>query len=104
MRASALALALTAVLAGCGSGGGSTATTVAPESGKALYVRQCGACHRLADAGTEGAVGKSLDVVRPSYAAVMTAIATGPGAMPEDLVGGRDAQAVAAYVAGVVGR
>jgi mono/diheme cytochrome c family protein len=104
VRAASAALALTALLAGCGSGGSGTSSTVAPQSGKTLYVAQCGACHVLADAGTEGSVGKSLDVVRPSYGAVLTAIADGPGAMPEELLRGRDAREVAAYVAGVAGR
>ncbi len=75
-----------------------------PGSGKALYVQQCGSCHRLADAGTEGVVGKSLDDVRPTRAAVLRAIVVGPGNMPADLLHGRDAQAVAAYVARVAGR
>jgi mono/diheme cytochrome c family protein len=102
-----VALAALVVLAagGCGGGGQSgTAGGGAATGAKVLFVRDCGACHRLAAAGTEGGVGADLDRARPSRAAVLQAIAEGPGAMPQDLVTGRDAQAVAAYVARVAGR
>jgi cytochrome c oxidase subunit II len=33
--------------------------------GKTLFAQQCGTCHRLADAGTEGEVGPDLDKVLP---------------------------------------
>ena len=32
-------------------------------AGKTLFTQQCGSCHRLADAGTEGEVGPDLDKV-----------------------------------------
>lgn len=106
MRASALAAALALAAAGCGSGAGTggTSATAPPAGAKALFVQQCGACHKLADAGTEGVVGKSLDDVRPTRAAVLRAIADGPKTMPPNLVRGGDARAVAAYVARVAGR
>jgi cytochrome c oxidase subunit 2 len=34
-------------------------------AGKTLFTQQCGSCHRLADAGTEGEVGPDLDKVLP---------------------------------------
>jgi cytochrome c oxidase subunit II len=33
--------------------------------GKTLFAQQCGTCHRLADAGTQGEVGPDLDKVLP---------------------------------------
>jgi cytochrome c551 len=104
-RPHALALAAVLAAAGCGggghpgtTGGGSTATTA-----EVLFVRNCGACHHLAAAGTEGGVGVDLDKARPGRAAVLQAIADGPGSMPENLLTGADAKAVAAYVARVAG-
>ena len=32
-------------------------------AGKTLFTQQCGSCHRLADAGTQGEVGPDLDKV-----------------------------------------
>jgi cytochrome c oxidase subunit II len=34
-------------------------------AGKTLFTQQCGSCHTLADAGTQGAVGPDLDKVLP---------------------------------------
>jgi mono/diheme cytochrome c family protein len=103
VRASVVALALIAVLAGCGGSTGST-PIAAGGHGKTLFVQQCGSCHKLSDAGTPGIVGGDLDQLHPSGAELLRAIAEGPGAMPEHLVSGRDAKAVAAYVARVAGK
>jgi mono/diheme cytochrome c family protein len=96
VRVSAL-LAVAFVLAGCGNpnvrGGGPL-----PGTGELLFVRHCGACHTLADAGTHGTAGSNLDETKPSKDDVLTAIAQGPKAMPSDLVTGADAEAVAAFV------
>jgi cytochrome c oxidase subunit II len=37
--------------------------------GKTLFTQQCGSCHRLADAGTQGEVGPDLDQVLPGKSA-----------------------------------
>jgi mono/diheme cytochrome c family protein len=67
---------------------------------------QCKNCHTLAASGTVATVGPNLDQLRPPYNLVLQAIKTGKargnGAMAADLVQGRDAQAVAAYVAAAV--
>lgn len=89
-------------LAGCG---GSSAPpphhahlTSFERRGKALFVRTCGACHTLADAGTDGIVGPPLD--SPWAASrVQETILDGPGGMPDGLLTGQAAAAVAAYVA-----
>jgi mono/diheme cytochrome c family protein len=102
VRASVVAVALIAVLAGCG--GSTGPTPLAGGRGKTLFVQQCGSCHKLSDAGTPGIVGGDLDQLHPSGAELLHAIAEGPGAMPENLVSGQDARAVAAYVARVAGK
>ena len=100
-RALSVVVAAAVLAAGCGStsstttSGGDTTTSAAA----VLFVQNCGACHRLAAAGTEGSVGADLDETRPGRAAVLQAIADGPGSMPPDLVTGADATAVADYVA-----
>jgi mono/diheme cytochrome c family protein len=67
---------------------------------------QCKNCHTLAAAGTAATVGPNLDNLRPPYNLVLNAIqngrANGNGAMAKDLVQGKDAQAVAAFVAAAV--
>jgi len=92
------------LLAGCGGGSKPAAPASAGDGARALFARQCGACHRLADAGAEGSVAVNLDELRPSRARVLRAIHDGPSTMPPDLVTGADAEAVAAYVARVAGR
>lgn len=106
----ATALAAAALLAGCG---GSTRPTTSPRTtpltaqerhGRALFVRACGACHQLADAGTPGGAGPSLDGHPWREAPVREAIADGPGLMPAGLLADGDADAVAAYVAAATHR
>ncbi len=54
------ALAGAAVLSGCGA---TTASTQGADTagGKELFAQKCGACHVLADAGTQGQTGPNLD-------------------------------------------
>lgn len=63
-------------------------------NGEELYQGQCASCH---GGDLEGGTGPALE----GYDAetVVTAIGEGPGAMPEDLVEGQDAEDVAAWVA-----
>ena len=94
-----LPLVLAAVLtAGCG-GGRSGRYGPPPTSPEATFIRQCGACHTLAAAGTHGTAAKNLDDAKPTAAAVRRAIATGPGAMPAGLLRGDEARLVSLYVA-----
>ena len=76
----------------------------AAPSGKKLFVQRCGSCHTLADAATSGTVGPNLDKHfgdhhRPHVATILDTIRSGPGRMPANRVRGRDARAVARYVA-----
>ena len=88
-----------------GGGGGGNAQVLA--QGKQLFQQNCGTCHTLADAGTNGKVGPVLDQVKPSDALVLKAIKNGglgSGTMPANLFTGKDAQAVAKYVSSVAGK
>jgi mono/diheme cytochrome c family protein len=120
-----LAPALTALLAagiagGCGTGGIDKSTNVS--NGKQLFTAKCGVCHTLADAGTTGAVGPNLDdafaydrkqgfsestirqVVRDQIRLASPAAGnTKFPVMPQNLVTGANADAVAAYVSSVAG-
>ena len=74
-------------------------------SGRRLFVEHCGTCHTLADAGTTGTVGPDLDEHfathhKPHVGEIRETIRKGPGRMPANRVSGRDARAVAKYVAG----
>lgn len=76
------------------------------EEGKRLFVTNCGSCHTMAKAGTDGVVGPDLDVRladdAPDGAAqrTLSAIQTGlnNGAMPAGIIRGDDAKEVAEFV------
>lgn len=125
------ALAAAALLtAGCGTGGLS-AGEADKAHGKQLFVENCGSCHTLADAGTQGKIGPNLDdafsgprqqgfaestirnvvhdqilfpVTNPSGVDVgKNGVENKVTGMPAKLVSGDDANDVAAYVASVAG-
>jgi mono/diheme cytochrome c family protein len=90
---------------GSGSGGsGGSSSAGGGTDGKALFAGTCGGCHTLADAGTTGTFGPNLDELKPDDARVKKAIAQGPGAMPDGLLEGAQADAVARYVASSAGK
>ncbi len=123
-----LALLLALLAVGCGALGYTGDATADKANGKNLFINgkagkpSCGACHILADAGTTGTIGPDLDyafkqdlavgmtegtirqVVRGQIAYAITATSTGSPGMPKNLVTGKDASDVAAYVASVAGR
>jgi len=75
--------------------------------GKTLFQQNCGTCHTLANAGTNGKIGPVLDQVKPDMQRVLNAIKNGglgSGTMPTNIVTGKDAQAVAKYVSTVAGK
>ena len=124
-----LVFAALLALAGCGGGNDSdtvgqrTSAGGSPEPqavkqplsptelhGRELFVAHCGACHTLDAAGTVGQIGPNLDDIAITEADVLRAIRTGGGRhshgaggrtgnMPRNLVTGKDAQDVAAFVA-----
>jgi cytochrome c6 len=103
-----------------GTGGGGTKTTgggtkttgvggnaAVLAQGKQLFQQNCGTCHTLANAGTNGKVGPVLDQVKPVKQRVLNAIKNGglgSGTMPANIVTGKDADAVATYVSTVAGK
>lgn len=118
----AVILGLFALLfAGCGALG-YTSAKADKTNGKKLFSSTCGSCHTLADAGTTGTIGPDLDyafkqdlavgmtegtirqVVRGQIAYAITETSTGSPGMPKNLVTGKDANDVAAYVASVAGK
>jgi mono/diheme cytochrome c family protein len=125
----AAGMACLGLSAGCGGSGSDTVeqqtrASGSPESGnleqplspaeahgRDLFVQHCGSCHTFDAAGTVGQVGPNLDDVAVNEADVLHAIRTGGGRhakgqergpsgnMPANLVTGKDAQDVAAFVA-----
>jgi mono/diheme cytochrome c family protein len=88
---------------GAGGGGGASASA----EGKQIFTQSCGTCHTLADAGTNGTVGPNLDQLKPDKQRVLNAIkngGAGTGAMPANIVTGKEAEAVAEYVSSVAGK
>ena len=107
MRTPRLLVILTLAFAGCGGGDSDTAGSGdQANSGdpKQVFASTCGGCHALADAGSSGRIGPDLDELEPDAATVVQAIEQGPGQMPEGLLEGPEAQAVADYVAGAAGK
>ena len=60
-------------------------TAAAEEDGRKLFTSvtpACALCHTLADAGATGAIGPSLDELKPDRERVVKALRTGIGQMP----------------------
>jgi mono/diheme cytochrome c family protein len=121
LRAGLLVLVL--ALAGCGGddeGGGSADTGATTQeqqtategsgdaqaaAGKEVFTSNCGGCHTLADAGTNGQQAPNLDEVKPDQATVQRQVTNGGGAMPafKDKLSAAEIESVAAYVSSVAG-
>ena len=81
------------------------------QQGLEIFQINCGACHTLAAAGTDGKIGPDLDqllatgsksseTVKANYSLVLNTVKEGIGGrMPKDLVQGEQAEAVAHFVA-----
>ena len=61
---------------------------------------QCGMCHTLQAAGSEGQIGINLDQLKPLMAQVIAAVTNGNGVMPafEGMLSSEEINAVAYYV------
>ena len=108
-----LALATALLAAGCGTGGISKSSDT--DKGKTLFLAKCSGCHTLADAGSHGNQGPNLDDAfaysrkqgfkqETIEQVVRDQIELAVPPMPQNLVKGADADAVAAYVAMVAGK
>lgn len=116
----AILVVASAAVAGCGSQGVSV-----PESepvaraGATIFADRCGGCHTIAAAGTQGSKpegetnsqdrtnGPNFDSRKETYESVLTAIRQGgfSGAiMPGNIVTGKDADAVAVFLAKYSGK
>ena len=75
--------------------------TAAPQ-GETIFADNCGSCHTLERAGTNGSVGPNLDDANPDAATVEATVRDGEGTMPafEGTLSDAEIKAVAAYVAG----
>lgn len=74
------------------------------ERGQELFLKgatpPCALCHALADAGAVGAIGPSLDELKPDAERVAKAVKNGIGQMPGfSTLSEQDVQAIAQYVA-----
>ena len=61
---------------------------------------QCGMCHTLQAAGSEGQIGTNLDQLKPLMPQVVSAVTNGIGVMPsfEGMLSSEEIDAVAYYV------
>ncbi|MEA2316241.1 MAG: quinohemoprotein ethanol dehydrogenase [Solirubrobacteraceae bacterium] len=84
------------------SGGG----TASAAEGKQIFTQNCGGCHTLADAGTNGQVGPNLDDLKPDEATVERQVTNGGGRMPafKGRLSAAQIKAVATYVSSVAGK
>jgi mono/diheme cytochrome c family protein len=87
---------------------GGVELTADQTEGRHLFVRNCGTCHTLAAASTAGRIGPNLDQLRPPKALTLDAIekgrARGQGQMPAELLVGKEAEDVAAFLEAAAGR
>ena len=120
MKALALVLPLlvcAAVLSACGSQGISVAKTSPYYSGAVLFLDHCSGCHTLSVVGAEGSAtniknrvptnGPNFNIRKENEEQVLYAIRNGgfSGAiMPENILLGEDAKAVAGFLAQYSGR
>jgi len=88
------------------SGTGKPAQQVETTDGKTIFSANCGGCHTLADAGTDGTIGPNLDQSKPPKELVVDRVTNGLGAMPsfKDSLDPPQIQAVAEYVSSAAGR
>jgi cbb3-type cytochrome c oxidase subunit III len=75
-------------------------------SGKDIFVANCGSCHTLAAAGTNGNVGPNLDQLMPTLEIVQHQVINGGGAMPafKGTLTADQITAVAKYVSSSAGK
>jgi mono/diheme cytochrome c family protein len=111
---------LALLLAGCGGDDSSSSSSSssaqqsastggaqsASAQGKQIFTSNCGGCHTLADAGTNGQVGPVLDKLKPDKQRVVRQVTNGGGKMPafKGRLSADEIDAVATYVSSVAGK
>ncbi len=108
---------LAAGIVACGSEGIDLSKSDPNYEGAQIFVERCSGCHTLKKAGTQGSAvkpqtreykdGPNFDQRKETVESVLFAIENGgfsSGPMPQDIVVGEDAQAVAAFLAKDSGR
>jgi mono/diheme cytochrome c family protein len=99
---------------------GQVTLNASEKSGRELFGMSCAVCHTLAAANAIGKVGPNLDTLKPPTELVLHTIeygclqsppsasspetCLGQGNMPANVVEGKDAQDVAAFVNAVAGK
>jgi len=109
-----IAVGVTATVAGCGTEGVQVPDDDPTHAGAEIFAERCSGCHTLSAAGTQGSSNRServqgpdLDQRRETMDDVIYAIRNGgfSGAiMPQNVVVGDDALAVAAFVSKYAGQ
>ena len=109
-----IAVAVVATAVGCGTQGVQVPDNDPNHEGAQIFSERCAGCHTLTPAGTEGSANRServqgpnLDQRQEKMSDVIYAIRNGgfSGAiMPQNIVVGNDAQAVAAFVSKYAGK
>ena len=107
-----LLCAAAAGLAACGEKGISLSESDPNYQGASLFVEHCSGCHTLSAAGTEGSAtnvktrerkdGPNFDQRKVTYNCALYAIRNGgfsSGPMPQDIVVGAEAEAIAKFLA-----
>ena len=61
---------------------------------------QCGTCHSLQAAGSEGQIGPNLDMLKPQVQQIISAVTNGIGVMPpwKGILTQEEIEAVAYYI------
>jgi len=61
---------------------------------------QCGVCHSLQAAGSDGQIGPNLDMLKPKKEQIVSAVTNGIGVMPpwEGILTEEEIEAVAYYI------
>jgi len=61
---------------------------------------QCGVCHTLKMAGSDGQIGPNLDELKPQISQIIIAVTNGIGVMPpwKDILTSEEIEAVAYYI------
>ena len=108
-----IAVAVVATAAGCGTQGIQVPASDPTHEGAQIFSERCSGCHTLTPAGTEGSSNRSerqqgpnLDQRKETMADVIYAIRNGgfSGAiMPQNIVVGKEAEALARFVAKYAG-